>query len=312
MRARVESCACAERFRNACRPRWPTQLPGSQPHWKKPRTCLEGPFGELIRATGPMAKANPCRFSTKYQDDETDLLYYGFRYYNPSTGRWMSRDPIDEIAFLRSSWQPVAAEVKNAPNPNPYSFNFGDPLGKIDVLGLDSTIAPGTVISVSVSGGGKATIMVGQHVTAQEWATVIRAVCIVHRLLGNRPVFTPSISDTYWATFSGLTAQGHTYKDSVFIDRMLWPAQTCNLSALVHLGVTVAHEAEHYFDPKSDDNPKTGVATYIDNPAYTAVAAASKKEAGGCCNHVWHYRTQLEKYACDCDVRPCTCLDCPQ
>ena len=36
-----------------------------------------GPFGEVIRATGPMAKANPFRFSTKYQDDETDLLYYG-------------------------------------------------------------------------------------------------------------------------------------------------------------------------------------------------------------------------------------------
>jgi hypothetical protein len=39
-----------------------------------------GPFGELLRATGPMAKANPFRFSTKYQDDETDLLYYGYHY----------------------------------------------------------------------------------------------------------------------------------------------------------------------------------------------------------------------------------------
>ena len=55
-----------------------------------------GPFGEVIRATGPMAKANPFRFSTKYQDDETDLLYYGYRYYNASTGRWISRDPIEE------------------------------------------------------------------------------------------------------------------------------------------------------------------------------------------------------------------------
>ena len=43
-----------------------------------------------------MAKANPFRFSTKYQDDETDLLYYGYRYYNASTGRWLSRDPIAE------------------------------------------------------------------------------------------------------------------------------------------------------------------------------------------------------------------------
>jgi RHS repeat-associated protein len=42
-----------------------------------------------------MARANPFRFSTKYQDDETDLLYYGYRYYNAGTGRWLSRDPIN-------------------------------------------------------------------------------------------------------------------------------------------------------------------------------------------------------------------------
>ena len=41
-------------------------------------TCAQyeyGPFGELIRATGPARGTNPFRFSTKYQDDETDLLY---------------------------------------------------------------------------------------------------------------------------------------------------------------------------------------------------------------------------------------------
>ena len=55
-----------------------------------------GPFGEVIRSTGPMAKINPFRFSTKYQDDESDLLYYGYRYYKPSAGIWLSRDPIQE------------------------------------------------------------------------------------------------------------------------------------------------------------------------------------------------------------------------
>jgi RHS repeat-associated protein len=54
------------------------------------------PFGETIRATGTMALANPLRFSTKFSDDESDFLYYGYRYYNPSTGRWLNRDPLDE------------------------------------------------------------------------------------------------------------------------------------------------------------------------------------------------------------------------
>jgi RHS repeat-associated protein len=59
-----------------------------------------GPFGEAIRSTGPMAKANPIRFSTKCQDDESDLLYYGYRCYKPSTGSWLSRDPSEEDGGL--------------------------------------------------------------------------------------------------------------------------------------------------------------------------------------------------------------------
>jgi len=55
-----------------------------------------GPFAEPIRSSGPLSKLNPIRFSSKYTDNESGLLYYGYRYYNPSTGRWMSRDPIGE------------------------------------------------------------------------------------------------------------------------------------------------------------------------------------------------------------------------
>ena len=49
-----------------------------------------GPFGEPLRATGAIAKANPFRFSTKYTDQETGLLYYGYRFYSPNLGRWIS------------------------------------------------------------------------------------------------------------------------------------------------------------------------------------------------------------------------------
>ena len=78
-----------------------------------------GPFGELLRATGPMARANPFRFSTKYQDDETDLIYYGYRYYDASTGRWPSRDPIEERGGL-----------------NLYGFAGNSPLNGVDPFGL--------------------------------------------------------------------------------------------------------------------------------------------------------------------------------
>jgi RHS repeat-associated protein len=48
-----------------------------------------------------MAKLNPFGFSTKYTDNETDLLYYGYRYYSPALGRWLSRDPIEEQGGLK-------------------------------------------------------------------------------------------------------------------------------------------------------------------------------------------------------------------
>ena len=39
---------------------------------------------------------NPFRFSCEYHDDETDLVYYNYRYYSPELGRWINRDPIEE------------------------------------------------------------------------------------------------------------------------------------------------------------------------------------------------------------------------
>ncbi len=56
------------------------------------------PFGELLRATGPMAKVNPFTLSTKAYDYETGLVYYGYRYYNPIIGRWIGRDSAGEKA----------------------------------------------------------------------------------------------------------------------------------------------------------------------------------------------------------------------
>jgi RHS repeat-associated protein len=78
-----------------------------------------GPFGEVTKSAGPMVKNNPFRFSTKFQDDESDLLYYGFRYYCPGTGRWLSRDPLEELG-----------------GNNIYEFTHNDSLNFYDALGL--------------------------------------------------------------------------------------------------------------------------------------------------------------------------------
>jgi RHS repeat-associated protein len=105
-----------------------------------------GPFGEVLRASGPMAKANPFRFSTKYQDDETDLLYYGFRYYNAGTGRWNSRDPLNSLTdtdaryeLLRSCGQTKEAAwgmVERLDEPTEYVMARNSPDTLYDLLGL--------------------------------------------------------------------------------------------------------------------------------------------------------------------------------
>jgi RHS repeat-associated protein len=54
------------------------------------------PYGNTLLANGPKAGDFSSRFSTKPQDFETGLYYYGYRYYDPLTGRWPSRDLIEE------------------------------------------------------------------------------------------------------------------------------------------------------------------------------------------------------------------------
>ncbi|HPY32159.1 MAG TPA: RHS repeat-associated core domain-containing protein [Verrucomicrobiota bacterium] len=58
------------------------------------------PFLGILRATGRLAFINPFVGSTKFCDWETGMLYYGYRYYDPDTGCWLSRDPIGESGGL--------------------------------------------------------------------------------------------------------------------------------------------------------------------------------------------------------------------
>jgi RHS repeat-associated protein len=58
------------------------------------------PFGKTTVASGPKANDFAHRFSTKPLDLTTGLYYYGYRFYDPVTGRWPSRDPIEEEGGL--------------------------------------------------------------------------------------------------------------------------------------------------------------------------------------------------------------------
>jgi RHS repeat-associated protein len=75
------------------------------------------PFGNTVVNTD-LTERFSYRFSTKPLDFETGLYYYTYRYYDPRTGRWASRDPIGEDGGV-----------------NLYGFVYSDPISLIDDLG---------------------------------------------------------------------------------------------------------------------------------------------------------------------------------
>jgi RHS repeat-associated protein len=90
-----------------------------------------------------MAKVNPFLFSTKYYDWETGLYYYGYRYYDPGTGRWLSKDPIGEEG-----------------GKNLYGFVGNSPLGYVDDLGAGPYPNDGKTY-IDLPPGGRADLSAG-------------------------------------------------------------------------------------------------------------------------------------------------------
>ena len=76
-------------------------------------------FGQLIASNAYLKDEFNFLFSTKYFDKETNLYYYGYRFYNPQMGRWINRDPLEEVD-----------------EENLYAFVANNPINTVDLLGL--------------------------------------------------------------------------------------------------------------------------------------------------------------------------------
>ena len=56
-------------------------------------TYVYTPFGS-VTDNGDVTQ--PIQWSSEYYDNELALVYYNYRHYNPTDGRWINRDPIAE------------------------------------------------------------------------------------------------------------------------------------------------------------------------------------------------------------------------
>ncbi len=80
---------------------------------------IYSPFGVLVGKWGDAADECPFRFQSKYYDEETELYYFGYRYYDPASTKWLSRDPLGEAGGV-----------------NLTAFCRNDPVNRWDALGL--------------------------------------------------------------------------------------------------------------------------------------------------------------------------------
>ena len=89
------------------------------------------PFGAVSSSSGTN---QPFQWSSEVYDEELDLVYYNYRHYSPSLGRFLFRDPIEEQGGL-----------------NRYAFVGNNPVRAIDFLGYEDVVVPLDAYFLSVN-----------------------------------------------------------------------------------------------------------------------------------------------------------------
>ena len=93
------------------------------------------PFGKLLSSAGnPLAKYS---FTGEWQDP-TGLIFLRARYYDPATGRFISKDPVRGIATLPQTLNPYTYAVNNP-------IRYTDPSGEIIPLLVAGGVVGGVI-----------------------------------------------------------------------------------------------------------------------------------------------------------------------
>ena len=84
------------------------------------------PFGAVVAQSGESAAANPWRFSSEFADDDTVMVCYVYRHYEPLIGRWLQRDQIEVCAGIN----PISICENNMMNMYDYLGAVGITIAK--------------------------------------------------------------------------------------------------------------------------------------------------------------------------------------
>jgi RHS repeat-associated protein len=92
------------------------------------------PFGKITVSNGAMADDFDYRFSSEVYDGESGLSYYNHRYYSAELGRWLNRDPINELGHILLKQAGRRNPYSNE-DDNPFRHTDNDPLNNADTNG---------------------------------------------------------------------------------------------------------------------------------------------------------------------------------
>jgi RHS repeat-associated protein len=172
-------------------------------------------YGRVRTFDGRSLKDCPFRYQGQYEDSETGLYYNRFRYYDPSTGAYLSQDPIG-----------LAGN-----NPTLYSY-VKDVNTWIDIFGLDcklskkvkigEEIAPNTTVKrIKPGTNGKAVVIgrsmetrikpAAKNINAEYWDGFDSNLDDATNLINNEKWLKEKIAEGYTVVDVGLDP---TYKTS--------------------------------------------------------------------------------------------------
>jgi RHS repeat-associated protein len=105
-------------------------------------------FGNIVLDTNPLFDI-PFGFGGGFYDKDTGLSRFGYRDYNPATGRWTAKDPI----------------LFEGGNTDLYGYCLNDPINAVDPIGLwfidigasgsaTGSLGPGGTIGIQINPSG--------------------------------------------------------------------------------------------------------------------------------------------------------------
>ena len=100
------------------------------------------PFGKIIVDAGSnevacaigQSSCNPFGFSSEYNDEALDLVYYNYRHYKPIIGQWVNQDLLENSFY--SSVEEHVGNVEEHVGKLLYAFVLNNPICFLDYIGL--------------------------------------------------------------------------------------------------------------------------------------------------------------------------------